>query len=139
GAGTWRRNPDAKWRLAPEDLARLAALQQSILESAQRLVKPGGRLVYATCSLLHEENDGQVETFLAAHPDFQIIKIGDVWQQVIGSPCPTGENTLSLTPMRNGTDGFFVAVMERMKPASTPKGEASEDEAAETPVEDDQA
>lgn len=139
GAGTWRRNPDAKWRLAPDDLARLAALQQSILESAQRLVKPGGRLVYATCSLLREENDGQVETFLANHPDFQLTKIADVWQQVIGSPCPTTENTLSLTPMRNGTDGFFVAVMERAKPVSAPEDETAKDEMDEAPVEDNQA
>lgn len=119
GAGTWRRNPDAKWRLSPDDLTRLSALQQSILESAQRLVKPGGRLAYATCSLLRDENDAQIETFLGNHPEFKLVPIGDVWEQVIGGTCPTTESTLSLTPMRNGTDGFFVAVMERQKTASS--------------------
>ena len=60
GTGTWRRNPDAKWRLKPEDVAELPALQADILDSAQRLVKPGGRLIYATCSLLMEEDEDQV-------------------------------------------------------------------------------
>ena len=64
GTGTWRRNPDAKWRLTPEDLAELTALQAEILDSAERLVRPGGRLVYVTCSLLREENEAQVERFL---------------------------------------------------------------------------
>ena len=126
GTGTWRRNPDAKWRLVPEDLARLVKLQASILESAQRLVKPGGRLVYATCSLLAEENDAQVTDFLAKHPDFVQVPIADVWKDVIGTECPSQGPTLSLTPLRNGTDGFFVAVMERVKPVSKPEGNAAE-------------
>lgn len=113
GAGTWRRNPDAKWHLEPDDLTRLTALQKNILESAQRLVKPGGRLVYATCSLLSEENDAQVEAFLANHADFTLMPVAEVWQHVIGGACPTEAATLSLTPLRNGTDGFFVAVMQR--------------------------
>ncbi|MBK8159170.1 MAG: RsmB/NOP family class I SAM-dependent RNA methyltransferase [Rhodospirillaceae bacterium] len=137
GTGTWRRNPDAKWRLVPEDLARLVKLQASILDSAQRLVKPGGRLVYATCSLLAEENDAQVTDFLTKHPDFVQIPIADVWKDVIGTDCPATGPTLSLTPLRNGTDGFFVAVMERMKPASKPEGSAAD--TPETPVENNEA
>jgi 16S rRNA (cytosine967-C5)-methyltransferase len=137
GTGTWRRNPDAKWRLIREDLTRLVALQGSILDSAQRLVRPGGRLVYATCSLLAEENDDQVTSFLANHPDFVQVPIADVWQSVIGTDCPAQGPTLSLTPLRHGTDGFFVAVMERVKPASNPEGDAPA--SPEAPIENDEA
>src|SRR5690606_19561129 len=70
GTGTWRRNPDIKWRSTPQDLAEMRTLQASILESAARLVKPGGRLIYATCSLLKEENDMQVEALLNKVNDF---------------------------------------------------------------------
>ncbi len=73
GTGTWRRNPDARWRLQPEDLAELVQLQRRILESAARLVKPGGRLVYATCSLLPAENEEQIAWFLAANPQFKLL------------------------------------------------------------------
>ncbi|HEX7969579.1 MAG TPA: RsmB/NOP family class I SAM-dependent RNA methyltransferase, partial [Stellaceae bacterium] len=73
GTGTWRRNPDAKWRLRPQDLAELTALQAEILDSAARLAKPGGRLIYVTCSLLREENEAQIERFLASHGDFALV------------------------------------------------------------------
>jgi 16S rRNA (cytosine967-C5)-methyltransferase len=121
GIGTWRRNPDAKWRLRPEDVTELAALQGAILDSAERLVKPGGRLVYATCSLLLEENEAQIERFLSAHRDFALLPVGDVWRQTIGSACPVKSDMLRLTPARHGTDGFFVAVLEcrRAKPVAT--------------------
>ncbi len=89
------------------------ALQAEILDSAQRLVKPGGRLVYATCSLLREENEEQVEHFLAGHEEFNLVPIGEVWASVIGGKSPGGEKTLRLTPARHDTDGFFVAVMQR--------------------------
>src|SRR5205823_3544509 len=72
GTGTWRRNPDGKWRARPEDLAELVVRQQQILRSAARLARPGGRLVYATCSLLHEEDEAQTEGFLAAEPEFSV-------------------------------------------------------------------
>jgi 16S rRNA (cytosine967-C5)-methyltransferase len=113
GTGTWRRNPDAKWRLTPKDLAELTELQARILDSAARLVKPGGRLVYATCSLLPPENDLQIESFLAGHADFALLPVGDVWRDAFGKPCPEAGDMLHLTPARNGTDGFFVAIMER--------------------------
>jgi 16S rRNA (cytosine967-C5)-methyltransferase len=113
GTGTWRRNPDAKWRLRPEDLADLTALQAEILDSAQRLVKPGGRLVYVTCSLLAEENEQQVAHFLAGHPAFSLLPVGPVWRAVIGTEAPAESEMLRLTPARHGTDGFFVALIER--------------------------
>ncbi|MHC9236457.1 RsmB/NOP family class I SAM-dependent RNA methyltransferase [Pseudooceanicola sp. 502str34] len=111
GTGTWRRNPDARWR--PEDdqgLATLVALQGRILTSAARLVKPGGRLVYATCSMLTEENEDCVSTFLAAHPEFRVVPLREVAPQVTGS---AHDSYLSLTPARHGTDGFFAAVLQR--------------------------
>jgi 16S rRNA (cytosine967-C5)-methyltransferase len=113
GTGTWRRNPDAKWRLTQEDLAELAALQAEILDSAQRLVRPGGRLIYVTCSLLREENEAQVERFLAEHADFKLLPMAALWQATIGGECPAKGDMLRLTPARHGTDGFFVAVLER--------------------------
>lgn len=118
GTGTWRRNPDARWRLSPEQLDDLTSRQASILDSARRLVKPGGRLVYATCSLLPEENTNQIEAFLARWKDaegWRPLSIAEVWETAAGTPCPVDADatTLSLTPARHGTDGFFTAVLQR--------------------------
>ncbi|HEY3912792.1 MAG TPA: RsmB/NOP family class I SAM-dependent RNA methyltransferase [Stellaceae bacterium] len=113
GTGTWRRNPEAKWRSRPEDLAELALRQQQILRSAARLVCPGGRLVYVTCSLLHEEDAAQAEAFLADHPDFSLVPAARAWAETIGGASPAGDDYLFLTPARHGTDGFFVATFER--------------------------
>ena len=118
GAGTWRRNPDANWRLKPSDLEELADLQRRILESAARLAKPGGRLIYATCSLFQEENADQVAAFLKATPDFSLVPAPKAWkeaQETLGTntPCPSDGDMLVLTPAQHGTDGFFVAVMEK--------------------------
>jgi 16S rRNA (cytosine967-C5)-methyltransferase len=119
GTGTWRRNPDAKWRLAPSDLAELTALQADILDSARRLVKPGGRLVYVTCSLLKDENEDQVARFLAARADFALLPIARVWRETVGGQSPTRADMLRLSPARHGTDGFFVAVLERAAALAT--------------------
>jgi 16S rRNA (cytosine967-C5)-methyltransferase len=113
GTGTWRRNPDAKWRMRPEDLAELVERQQQILRSAARLVRPGGRLVYATCSLLREEDEAQAEAFLAAETDFSLLPVARAWSETMGGASPGGEDYLRLTPARHGTDGFFVAIFER--------------------------
>jgi 16S rRNA (cytosine967-C5)-methyltransferase len=113
GTGTWRRNPDAKWRTTPRDLAELVIRQQQILTSAARLVRLGGRLVYATCSLLHEEDEAQAEAFLAAAPEFSVVPIARAWSETIGGASPGGERYLRLTPARHGTDGFFIAIFER--------------------------
>ena len=118
GAGTWRRNPDAKWRLKPSDLAELVDLQRRILDSASRLVKPGGRLVYATCSLFQEENADQVGAFLEANPDFTLVPAPLAWAEAtkrlgLDTAYPGDGDMLVLTPGKHGTDGFFVAVMEK--------------------------
>jgi 16S rRNA (cytosine967-C5)-methyltransferase len=111
GLGTLRRNPDLKWRQTPQDIDELTAKQAAILDSAARLVKPGGRLVYATCSLLHEENEAIAETFLANHPEFEATNASEILaQQQI--PLDTG-SYLKLLPQQHGTDGFFAVAMTR--------------------------
>lgn len=110
GTGTWRRNPDVRWRSDGAGLDNLLAQQARILTSAARLVKPGGRFVYATCSLLPAENEAQIDMFLAAHPAFRIVPLRETGLQAIGSAHP---DHLSLTPARHGIDGFFAAVMQR--------------------------
>jgi 16S rRNA (cytosine967-C5)-methyltransferase len=130
GTGVWRRNPDAKWRLTPNDLSELVVKQAAILDSAQRLVKPGGRLIYATCSLLPPENEDGIHAFLERHPDFTLLPVPEIFQRATGTQCPVPGPMLHLTPARHGTDGFFVAVMERgpalVKPEK-PHREAAEE------------
>jgi len=117
GTGTWRRRPDAKWRLKPDALAARIRDQQQVLARATRHVKPGGRLVYVTCSVLPEENTDQVAWFLKAYPDFTIEPFAELWQRSIGGTPPTSadgrEDTLLLTPATHKTDGFFIASFRR--------------------------
>jgi 16S rRNA (cytosine967-C5)-methyltransferase len=125
GIGSWRRNPDGKWRATPQDLTELVVRQRDILASASRLVKPGGRLIYVTCSLLREENEAQAEAFLAAHRDFAPYPVARAWEETIGGRSPGfsgtgGDDYLRLTPARHGTDGFFVAMFERTPTAVIP-------------------
>ncbi len=112
GTGTWRRNPDARLRLKDTDLAELVPKQARILDTAQTLVRKGGRLVYATCSLLEEENEAQVRGFLLRHTDFTVLPLGRAWP--FTPPAPVPGDFLSLTPARHATDGFFAAVLERI-------------------------
>jgi 16S rRNA (cytosine967-C5)-methyltransferase len=112
GTGTWRRNPDARHRLTERDLLELTRKQSSILDTARALVRVGGRLVYATCSLLQEENEGQVSGFLIRHPGFVVLPLSQAWPPNAARPELSGE-VLSLTPGAHGTDGFFAAVLER--------------------------
>lgn len=113
GTGTWRRNPDARARLVESDLAELLPRQASILDVAQGLVRAGGRLVYATCSLLPEENEEQVSAFLSRHEGFSPMPLDRAWELPGG--IPGGGTALALTPARHGTDGFFAAVLERVR------------------------
>lgn len=108
GSGTWRRHPDAKWRLTPQQLEHRMAEQDAVLEGAAPFVKPGGRLVYVTCSLFAEENEDRVAAFLAAHPDFSVAPPTGVADAFL-----TSEGFLRLTPRTAQTDGFFVAVLAR--------------------------
>jgi 16S rRNA (cytosine967-C5)-methyltransferase len=102
GTGTWRRNPEARWRLTPDRLARVVATQAKVLETGAALVRPGGALVYIVCSLLDEEGADQIERFAAAHPDWTVERLA------LPAGAPHGPGT-RLTPARDGTDGFFVA------------------------------
>jgi 16S rRNA (cytosine967-C5)-methyltransferase len=117
GIGAWRRNPDAKWRIRPGALEVRVKEQAALLERAAGLLKPGGRVVYVTCSLLGEENADQVRSFLARHPDFVVMPPADMMR-------PLGERALLfrravlllpegllMTPRRTDTDGFFVSVL----------------------------
>ena len=107
GTGTWRRNPDARQRLSEQDLAELLPKQAAILDSAARLVRAGGKLVYATCSLLTQENEDQVRAFLSRHPEFRTRNLPESW--------PTGAApVMAITPAQHDTDGFFAAVLERI-------------------------
>jgi 16S rRNA (cytosine967-C5)-methyltransferase len=117
GTGTWRRRPDAKWRLKPQNLAERLAEQRAVLGLAAPLVKPGGRLVFVTCSVLPEENTDQVAWFTTAHAGFAVEPAAEMWRARIGSEPPPSaddrEDGLLLTPARHGTDGFFVASLAR--------------------------
>jgi 16S rRNA (cytosine967-C5)-methyltransferase len=111
GFGTLRRNPDLKWRHGPQALVELAAKQAAILGAASRLLKPGGRLVYATCSILPEENEAIADAFAAAHAEFEPLSCQALFEaQRI--PLESGER-LRLWPHRHGCDGFFAAAFER--------------------------
>jgi len=115
GTGTWRRNPDARLRTRPEDLAELVAVQDEILARASELVRPGGRLVYATCSLLPQENEEQMDRFLARAPGFVPVPLERLWTALLpGVGVPCAGPWMSLSPGANGTDGFFCAVLERV-------------------------
>ena len=113
GTGTWRRDVNAKWRHQPTDLDALCDDQKSILGAASKLLKIGGRLVYATCSFLQEENEQQVEWFLANFSNFSTLAMDEIWRETIGGKPPSAGAGLRLSPASTGTDGFFCAVLER--------------------------
>ncbi len=117
GTGTWRRRPDAKWRLKPAALAERQKQQRQVLDQAAALVKPGGRLVYITCSVLPEENGEQVSAFAGRHDDFTIIPVSAVWSEALPrEPAASADGSdthLLLTPARHGTDGFFISILSR--------------------------
>ena len=114
GTGTWRRNPDARLRTRPQDLEELLAVQKDIIARAAELVRPGGRLVYATCSVLPAENDRQMDAFLETHVDFAPLPLEGLWASLMpGQPAPCAGPWLQLSPGAHGTDGFFCAFLER--------------------------
>lgn len=117
GSGTWRRRPDAKWRLSGRQLDLRLAEQAAILEAASAYVKPGGTLVYVTCSVFASENEQRIGAFLEADPRFRPLDPGAVWSARIGDgagrPRINSRTGLLMTPAGTGTDGFFVSVLER--------------------------
>lgn len=119
GLGTLRRNPDLKWRQSPASIAELQVKQIAILSSAARLLKPGGRLVYATCSLLPAENEDVARAFGAAHPDFAPLNAAELLRALkvpqADTLCTPGGAHLRLWPHRHATDGFFAAIWQRKR------------------------
>ena len=117
GVGTWRRKPDAKWRLSEDALERRMKEQVKVLDEAKEFVKSGGYLFYVTCSMLAAENEHQVYAFLERAPEFALLSAGEVWEERFGvdAPKPWSADgcTLTLTPASTNTDGFFFAVMEK--------------------------
>jgi 16S rRNA (cytosine967-C5)-methyltransferase len=119
GTGSWRRNPDAKWRLRPGALEQRRKDQAAALDRAVPLVKPGGRIAYVTCSVLDEENGAQIRDFLARHGGFSVEKPGEVAAALgergylFGKAALLSDNGLLMTPRRTGTDGFFVSILRR--------------------------
>ena len=114
GTGSWRRNPDVRWSTHAAKLDELIALQSSILERAARFVQPGGYLIYATCSLLPQENDEQIKSFLSTREDFELVNARKIWEQLSDKAWPSGEEQfLRLSPARHGTDGFFTAILRK--------------------------
>jgi 16S rRNA (cytosine967-C5)-methyltransferase len=119
GTGTWRRNPDAKWRVRPGALGERIKAQVEVLNRAAALVKPDGRIAYITCSVLVQENDDQVEAFLSRHQGFAVIPpsslAGALGERgaAFGEAVKVSPHGLLMTPRRTGTDGFFVCVMRR--------------------------
>jgi 16S rRNA (cytosine967-C5)-methyltransferase len=121
GTGTWRRNPDAKWRMRPGALELRLKDQIEVLDRAKTLVKPGGRIAYVTCSVLRAENADQVRAFVARHPDFAPVPpsqvVAALWDKADDFAAATLQSAegLLMTPRRTGTDGFFVSVLKRQK------------------------
>jgi 16S rRNA (cytosine967-C5)-methyltransferase len=119
GTGTWRRNPDAKWRVRPGALAERQKQQASLLDRAVSLTKPGGRIAYITCSVLSEENGDQIWAFTGRHPDFSVEKPAEMAQALgeraylFARAALISEEGLLMTPRRTDTDGFFVSVLRR--------------------------
>lgn len=117
GSGSWRRKPDAKWRLSQKQFEQRLKDQAQVLEKGYALAKPGGTILYITCSVLPEENTGQVNAFLSRHKDMRIVPYMEQWSRTIGGKAPQSadgaQDTLVLTPARHDTDGFFVSVMRK--------------------------
>ncbi len=117
GSGSWRRKPDAKWRLTQKQFDQRIKDQAVVLEKGYALARPGGTILYITCSVLPEENTDQAADFLQRHPDVRIVPYKEQWSRTIGGAVPESADgapdTLVLTPARHDTDGFFVAVMRK--------------------------
>lgn len=117
GSGTWRRSPDAKYRLTPQKLDEIRQTQAEILEFGATHVKNGGRLIYITCSVFAEENEQQIETFLKKHPEFELLNHKELWMETFEmSAYPfDSEKWLQFSPLNTKTDGFFFAALRKIE------------------------
>ncbi len=114
GSGTWRRSPDAKYRLTPKQLEAIKKAQSEILQIASEHLTDNGRIIYMTCSVLPEENERQIEKFLHENPEFVTVDMQKLWERKLEIPYPLIENRyLKCSPLTTNTDGFFVCVMQR--------------------------
>ncbi|MDR1694332.1 MAG: RsmB/NOP family class I SAM-dependent RNA methyltransferase [Lactobacillaceae bacterium] len=114
GTGTWRRSPDAKYRLTPKRVEELNKIQSEILETAYKHTKSGGRIIYITCSILKDENENIVSNFLDKHEDVNLLNIKDIWNRNIDAGYPyNDELMLRLSPVSTNTDGFFIAIIKK--------------------------
>jgi 16S rRNA (cytosine967-C5)-methyltransferase len=113
GSGAWRRHPESRWHLTPEKLATYQATQAEVLLRGARLVRPGGRLVYVTCSMLRSENDDQIDAFLENFPEFKERDWRDNWPEGAMKPNAPSGSRLRLSPATTNTDGFFACILER--------------------------
>ncbi|MBR1949192.1 MAG: RsmB/NOP family class I SAM-dependent RNA methyltransferase [Alphaproteobacteria bacterium] len=115
GTGTWRRSPDAKFRLTKEKLYGLTQIQSDLLNIASQKTVKGGRIIYITCSILKDENEDIIEKFLKENENFAPINLKELWSRKIGTPYPhTQEKYLRMSPYTTSTDGFFVCILERL-------------------------
>ena len=118
GIGTWRRDPDIRQRLNRTNLEAMVQMQQKILTAAARLVRPGGRLIYATCSLIPDENEKQIENLLIKRNDYSIVSVKEIWSKLDPKIKKwhgmVNGKMMRLTPHQHGTDGFFISILERL-------------------------
>lgn len=116
GTGSWRRRPEARWRVVEQDLAPLQRTQQALLARAAAALRPGARLVYATCSLLADENEAQIARLLAAEPGLEVVRVAEILGSAAARPIADADGAfLVLRPDRHGCDGFFAAVLRRRR------------------------
>jgi 16S rRNA (cytosine967-C5)-methyltransferase len=121
GLGSWRRNPEARWRLLEEDLTRLPELQFAIAHRAASILPPGGRLIYATCTVLTAENQGVVTRLLEALPGFELVRPAEIWGTAMAKDLVSADGAyLQTMPHIHGTDGFFAAVLRRKRSGIAP-------------------
>ncbi len=113
GSGVWRRNPELKWRLDEETLLKYCRIQKNLISEAWGFVKPGGRMIYMTCSLFHDENETQVSAFMKDHEDAKLVSYTDHYKREELKTLSSLVECLALSPYTHGTDGFFVAILEK--------------------------